>query len=164
MACSNSDAAARLLANNTLALKGIWVDVVANNGFHPDSHHEYSDWLESAHDSQEGVDLLREEFEGTIAGGRLLFDTCSGMRVIGPSSIHVGDCIFVLAGGKLPFTLRQSGQKQYQLVGECYVQGLMSGAATEPGCQSMRRRHPVLSLQESSHVVPEQNWEDVYLI
>jgi hypothetical protein len=147
-ASSNSDVAERHLANHSLAVKGIWVDIVAPGVFHPDSHSGISGRLESVPNSQDGMHLLTEELEDTTSSDRLLFTTSGGMKGIGPSGTEAGDCLFVLAGGKLPFALRWSRQKQYRLVGECYVPGLMWGETTKSGYQSMRRCHPALSLQQ----------------
>lgn len=163
-ASSTSGVTVRHLTNHSLAVKGIWVDVVAPGVFHPASHSGFSGWLASVPNSQDEMDLLREELEDTTTSDRLLFTTSGGMKGIGRSGTEAGDCIFVLTGGKLPFALRWSRQKQYRLLGECYVPGLTSGEATRSGYQSMRRRHPALSLQQSSRTAPEQNWEDVYLI
>jgi hypothetical protein len=83
-ASSNSDVAVRHLANHSLAVKGIWVDVVAPGVFHPDSHSGFSGWLESVPNSQDGMDLLTEELEDTTTSdNRLLFTTSGGMKGIG---------------------------------------------------------------------------------
>jgi Heterokaryon incompatibility protein (HET) len=48
---------------------------------------------------------------------------------IGPSTTQVGDCVFILNGGGVPFLLRPEDESKgaYRFVGECYVHGLMNG-------------------------------------
>ncbi|PVH78411.1 hypothetical protein DL98DRAFT_516747 [Cadophora sp. DSE1049] len=53
--------------------------------------------------------------------------------------MEVGDEVVILFGGVTPFVLRPvplrddkyKGQRSYQLVGECYVHGIMKGEAVE---------------------------------
>jgi hypothetical protein len=61
---------------------------------------------------------------------RTLFTTNKGYIGIGPKFLVVGDLICVLSGGRVPFILRRKGDI-YQLIGECYVYGTMSGQAVE---------------------------------
>jgi hypothetical protein len=44
-----------------------------------------------------------------------------------PSATRKGDIICILNGGRVPYVLRPSGEFAYELVGECYVHGLMHG-------------------------------------
>jgi hypothetical protein len=44
-----------------------------------------------------------------------------------PSATRPGDIICILNGGRVPYVLRPSGEYVYELVGECYVHGLMHG-------------------------------------
>ena len=64
---------------------------------------------------------------------RRLFVTKKGYIGAAPLSSQVGDVVYVLAGGHVPFVLRKKpgGQKSapLRLVGECYVHGLMQGEA-----------------------------------
>ncbi|KAK2761021.1 het domain-containing protein [Colletotrichum kahawae] len=53
--------------------------------------------------------------------------TRDGYYVLGPRVMEPGDVICVLYGGKMPFCLRPWGKKNYLLVGECYVHGIMDG-------------------------------------
>ncbi|KAK7186189.1 hypothetical protein DPSP01_005019 [Paraphaeosphaeria sporulosa] len=50
---------------------------------------------------------------------------------IGPAALREGDIVAVLLGGPVPYVLRASPDDHatYQLVGECYVHGIMSGEA-----------------------------------
>ncbi|KAH6975769.1 hypothetical protein EDB80DRAFT_549235, partial [Ilyonectria destructans] len=42
-----------------------------------------------------------------------------------PLDSQPGDCICVLVGGEVPFSIRPTGRGTYTLVGECYVNGVM---------------------------------------
>lgn len=49
-----------------------------------------------------------------------------------PAGTQTGDIICILGGGRVPFVIREKsvthdGQRLYELVGECYVHGLMQG-------------------------------------
>ncbi|KAH8794329.1 heterokaryon incompatibility protein-domain-containing protein, partial [Hyaloscypha sp. PMI_1271] len=54
--------------------------------------------------------------------------TARGYLAAIPFVTKVGDCIAILAGGRLPFVLRPTGN-HYRLVGPCYVHGIMYGEA-----------------------------------
>jgi hypothetical protein len=59
-----------------------------------------------------------------------LFATTNGFMGIGSSNMQIGDSICVLFGGEVLFILRPF-KDGYQLVGECYVHGLMHGEDME---------------------------------
>ena len=61
--------------------------------------------------------------------GRHLFMTEEGYIGLGPRAAKAGDCVCVLLGSDSPFLLRPIGNNQYQIVGHCYVHGIMSGEA-----------------------------------
>jgi hypothetical protein len=61
---------------------------------------------------------------------RTLFTTSKGYIGIGPKALQVGDLLCVLSGGRVPFVLRRKDDI-FQLIGECYVYGIMSGQAVE---------------------------------
>lgn len=54
---------------------------------------------------------------------------------IAPPSVRVGDVISILDGGVVPFLLRESQSRRgsFQLVGECFVDSLMSGEGHKLG-------------------------------
>ena len=58
--------------------------------------------------------------------GRDFFTTKAGYMGICPASTAVGDQVCLLSGSQVPYILRQNDQR-YQLVGECYVHGIMDG-------------------------------------
>ncbi|KAJ4154804.1 hypothetical protein LMH87_000080 [Akanthomyces muscarius] len=66
----------------------------------------------------------------SASDGRIFARTRTGYYVLGPAAIQAGDVVCVLLGCKVPFCLRPVGSR-YQLVGECYVHGLMKGEAME---------------------------------
>lgn len=61
---------------------------------------------------------------------RTFFTTDKGYIGMGPKAVLDGDLVCVLSGGRVPFILRQNGD-MFQLVGECYVYGIMSGQAVQ---------------------------------
>ncbi|KAF4973369.1 hypothetical protein FSARC_347 [Fusarium sarcochroum] len=65
------------------------------------------------------------------------FSTAAGMIGLGNRDIQVGDSICILAGGKMPFILRQvegpGGGVAYQYIGQAYVHGIMDGEMMDEG-------------------------------
>ncbi|KAI4132568.1 MAG: hypothetical protein LQ338_000667 [Usnochroma carphineum] len=59
---------------------------------------------------------------------RRLAKTKMGYLGLVPPEADVGDKVFILEGGKTPYVLRQKDE-YWQLVGECYVHGIMYGEA-----------------------------------
>lgn len=63
------------------------------------------------------------------------FVTESGYIGIGPPGTRIGDDIWVLFGGSVPFVLRPRSEEVtgncYNFVGDSYVQGVMYGEAVE---------------------------------
>ena len=52
---------------------------------------------------------------------------------LGPAAATKGDIVAILYGCSVPVVLRKSGDGEVTLVGECYVHGLMAGAAIVEG-------------------------------
>jgi Heterokaryon incompatibility protein (HET) len=63
--------------------------------------------------------------------GRLPFITRKGHLVLGAEYIKRGDYIALIKGAQVPFILRRKSNKQYQLIGEAYVDGIMDGEAMQ---------------------------------
>lgn len=61
-----------------------------------------------------------------ITEGRRFFTTLGGYMGIGPPRMRKGDLICVFLGGNVPWVVRRDGC-EYELVGECYVHGIMDG-------------------------------------
>jgi len=64
---------------------------------------------------------------GRIMSQRRLCTLQEGLIGAVPLSTEIGDQIFVLKGGNVPFVLRATEEGQYQFIGECYVHGIMRG-------------------------------------
>ncbi|KUJ13377.1 HET-domain-containing protein [Mollisia scopiformis] len=87
----------------------------------------------------EGDSSIRQASEGVeidgiywatsrFCAGRKLFSTREGSLGLGPSVLKEGDLCCILFGAPVPLILRCAG-KQYKLVGEAYVHGVMKGEA-----------------------------------
>jgi hypothetical protein len=74
------------------------------------------------------AEFMGHSFE---AHDRRLAKTEKGRLALVPPSTRTGDRIILLSGGKTPYVARQrSGlPQQWELVGECYVHGIMFGEA-----------------------------------
>jgi hypothetical protein len=77
---------------------------------------------------EEQLRIKQNSFELRIKWKTPLCTTAKGYLAAVPFTAKVGDCIAVLAGGRLPFVLRPTGN-HYRLVGPCYVHGIMDGEA-----------------------------------
>jgi hypothetical protein len=64
-------------------------------------------------------------------GHRKFFLSNKGWMGLAPAASARGAIICILLGGASPFMLRTVDDNLYQLVGECYVQGLMDGEAMD---------------------------------
>jgi hypothetical protein len=60
---------------------------------------------------------------------RRTFATDYGHLGCGPQSIVAGDAVWIVAGCPSPLVLRKLGNESYQVIGEAYVHGIMSGEA-----------------------------------
>jgi len=66
----------------------------------------------------------------TACAHRRLLVTKRGYIGVAPWNAEVGDVVAVLHGGDTPFLLRPAGKLgEYELVGECFVYGIMGGEA-----------------------------------
>jgi hypothetical protein len=96
-----------------------------------DSFREWHRVLTTTSTSKEYEEQLRIKqnlFDLQIYYATPLCITTKGYLAAVPFVTKVGDCIAVLAGGRLPFVLRPIGD-HYRLVGHCYVHGIMDGEA-----------------------------------
>lgn len=60
-------------------------------------------------------------------GQRRFFTTEDGYFGLGPVTARVGDLIYLLLGGEMPFIVRRDTNDRMTLVGAAYVHGLMQG-------------------------------------
>ena len=63
----------------------------------------------------------------TAAYGRRFFTTPNGRMGLCPRRTRLGHKIVLLSGGKTPYILKKLKGGQWSFIGECYVDGLMSG-------------------------------------
>lgn len=68
-----------------------------------------------------GLEMLRKTTR------KRMFATETGYMGIGHRSLEIGDRVYVLMGGSLPFVLRPFGGRYYGFGGESYVHGIMDG-------------------------------------
>ena len=66
---------------------------------------------------------------GTYCSKRSFITTEEGYIGIVPKATKLGDRVCVLFGCPMPFVLRKISGLQYQVVGECYIHGVMNGEA-----------------------------------
>ena len=89
-----------------------------------------------------------------------LFFTANGFVGTGPNAVEPGDSIYVLAGGPLPYVLRPVPDaacvNTFELVGSCYVHGVMDGQAVD-GLGEDEPPLPDLNL-------PKTEWHDIHLV
>jgi hypothetical protein len=64
-----------------------------------------------------------------VKRGRRMFRTEGNLLGMGSRSVEVGDEVWVLKGGNVPFVLRRVKEGVYRLVGDAYVHGIMHGEA-----------------------------------
>jgi hypothetical protein len=62
--------------------------------------------------------------------GRVMFVSSTGWLGLAPHGTREGDVVFVAVGADVPYVLRAC-EDGYELIGECYVQGIMDGEAME---------------------------------
>jgi hypothetical protein len=73
-------------------------------------------------------ELAKTSFLEIIFSRSPICTTASGYLAAVPCTSEVGDCIALLAGGRVPFVLRPIGG-HYSFIGPCYVHGIMKGEA-----------------------------------
>ncbi|CAN9316228.1 unnamed protein product [Alternaria sp. RS040] len=80
-----------------------------------------------------GLAQLQHELDQSGGRQRRLFKTRRGFMGTGARSLRVGDEVWVLYRGGLPFVLRPLPNGHYRLVGESFVYGVMHGEALKMG-------------------------------
>ena len=81
------------------------------------------DGLVSRSGDHDNIETMR-----MVQQNRWMANTEGGRLALLPGTAELGDKIAVLYGGKLPYILRKIGER-WELVGECYVHGVMHGEA-----------------------------------
>jgi hypothetical protein len=73
-------------------------------------------------------DFIREVTRTLKTADRRMCKTSYGMIGLAPKLAKVGDYVALFEGGKVPLVVRPSGDA-WELVGDCYVHGIMKGEA-----------------------------------
>ena len=98
-----------------------WTSISLQNGCTLDPDGQCS------HDDN-GGNIKRFLVAASDCWDRRLFMTETGFIGLGPEVLRVGDRVCVLAGGPVPYILRE-GHEHYLFIGESYVYGIMEGEA-----------------------------------
>ena len=88
--------------------------------------------LRSPARKEQFVQPFRLSLLQTLEGQRF-FITNKGLIGIGPGNLRASDVIVIILGADMPFVLRQRGNGFHQLIGVCYVHGIMNGEALRSG-------------------------------
>ena len=79
----------------------------------------------------------------TIIEDKDMLLTERGYLGLSHEGFHIGDVVCVFTGGEVPFLLREggaSGNGMFQLLGECYIHGVMDGEVMQsPESKCMER-------------------------
>ncbi|KAL2043751.1 hypothetical protein N7G274_003270 [Stereocaulon virgatum] len=65
-------------------------------------------------------------FKAAVEGRRFAI-TSKGYMGLVPRMTEIDDCVCVFLGSHIPFVVRRKGGGEFELVGECYVHGIMDG-------------------------------------
>jgi hypothetical protein len=112
-------------------------DLTIIGRYQTEDYKVYRMWVEELGDSDtpywksRHVQSYHTAFRAACSGRRF-FVTKKGYFGIGPAELEVGDDIYILAGGRAPLVLRPLPESQpntFELVGDCYVHGVMDGEA-----------------------------------
>ena len=74
----------------------------------------------------------------TMAASRSFCMTKDGHMGWVPQSAIVGDLVSVLCGSTVPVLVRPKGDA-FQVIGQCYIEGIMDGEAVEAANEPMRQ-------------------------
>lgn len=120
---------------------------------------------------------MGEAIKGSHKGGNTyLFTTRRGYigLSIGRSGIMVGDRLYFLTRGEIPFALRfclhPTRDLVFTLVSECYVDGIMDGQAIGPvdlsskGHRQDELRRKLFGGHNPDPLLPLTEWKDLALV
>jgi hypothetical protein len=65
---------------------------------------------------------------------RRFFTTSAGQMNTGPKALRTGDLVVILPGSRIPFALRRK-RKNYTMIGQVYVYGVMDGEVLDKDFQ-----------------------------
>lgn len=93
--------------------------------------------VEELSSHNEGLNYIEVDFAICSATmDRRIFGTKDGFLGLGPSDIRNGDQVYIFEGGHVPFIVRKAPNRNilgeqaencFELVGDCYVHGIMDG-------------------------------------
>lgn len=108
--------------------------------------------------SKDDFEKVQEEIRDSyniiceVSGGRSVFTTYEGFMGLAPDIVIPGDIISVFLGANKPVLLRPCENGRYQVLGMCYVHGLMNNEALLgplPGAFRLVPRRGTLLLSQS---------------
>ena len=70
---------------------------------------------------------------------RRFFIVSDGSMGLAPADAEAGDAVSLILGCDAPFVLRDRGDGTYQIIGECYLHGVMDGEAMKDTAAWNRR-------------------------
>jgi hypothetical protein len=106
-----------------------WVAYLRTNETPPPPLAQLSD-IEDDDQARKAAEYYLAFANGSVH--RSVVITSSGRLAIGPDIIAVNDVVTILWGCRLPIVLRPiSGESTHEVVGPCYVDGIMEGEAVE---------------------------------
>ena len=122
---------------------------------------DYGDYITWASVEDVAASEIARDFNREFCPRQVrLFFTTNGFVGIGPAAMEPGDSIYILAGGNVPYVLRPVPDAAcfdtFELVGSCYVHGVMDGQAVD-GLGEDEAPLPDLDL-------PKTEWHDIHLV
>lgn len=87
--------------------------------------------------------------------------TAKGYMGIAPHATQAADIVCVFFGGQVPHIMRDTGEGHYELVGECYIHGIMDGEAFEdPDFDPEKLKTFILDRRAPSELQSLGRWRD----
>lgn len=98
-----------------------------------------SESVSNAESQEMGLMTKSKSYElllgGSIKGWRFATTESPDCGIV-PNNAQEGDGVVVFGGGSVPFIVRKSPEREgiYQLIGECFISGIMDGKKVNSGC------------------------------
>ncbi|KAI9652612.1 MAG: hypothetical protein M1821_008359 [Bathelium mastoideum] len=119
-----------LMRNMPLKINGSTLSSILTNLFEDDELNESSDHLE--YSALSANSFMGRFYDTVIRMSRRLMVGESGILGMAPDAAQKGDTVCVLYGCSVPVVLRKVvGEEYYVLIGECFLEGFMSGEAVQ---------------------------------
>jgi hypothetical protein len=127
-------------------LRTVCANLDISNSFYPGGQGWYYklSFISSSYSVTRGGDVRRKNVTTILSPAswalmqrmrikRYLIATKRGYLGIAPSWVRAGDKICVMSGGSVPLVLRERAGTEgaHELIGECYVHGIMNGGAVD---------------------------------